>query len=92
MEQLEYIETLKKYTDVLDQYNSLAKRLIKELNEITELKIKILSLENYLIDEFNKTLQMGSDHNFESHVHYRNGLRFALDYIKNNLKEKEQEQ
>lgn len=77
----ENVETLVKYAKCLDENITLIKKVI-EISKINqELNTFMINLQNHIIEEFNQTLLMQKEHNFESNVHYRNGLRFALDYI-----------
>lgn len=77
----EYIKLMVKYSDLLTNYNNLVKKVINYQDKNTDLLLIIKKLEDSLIDEFSKTLLVNQDYNFESDLHYRNGLRFTLDYI-----------
>lgn len=81
MEEISYKDLVNRHIKLMDENIEIMDKYIKLENKYYALLLNIRNHELKLIDEFNKTLTKDNDYNFESHLHYRNGLRFTLDYI-----------
>lgn len=84
---------MNKYQEALDKwysfyvFDSEEKTIAKDSYfKLQELIDKNEKLRNHLIEEFNKVARMGIDEEgylkrFEAYEHYKNGLRYALDFL-----------
>lgn len=78
---------MNKYQEALDRINQDSRYQIgNEKMILQELINKQQKLREHLIEEFNKVTRMSIDEEgrlqrFEAYIHYKNGLRYALDFL-----------